>query len=119
MVGRIMPQFIEVRQGDSFTIPLQFKGCNGYIDLTNSALRMQVRNRIDNKIMFTKTGSIDDAKKGKASLVITPSDTKNLVVNGDYITDIQITFGNGEVHTVYPGDVSKVAAFIISQNVTE
>lgn len=119
MVGRILPQFIEVRQGDSFTIPLQFKGRDGLIDLTGASLKMQVRNREDNKVLLTKIGSIDDALKGKASLSILPSDTKNLLPRGDYITDIQITFGNGEVHTVYPAEVSKVAAFIVSQNVTE
>lgn len=119
MVGRVMPQFIEVRQGDSFTIPLQFKGKDGFIDLTGAVLKMQVRNRADNKVLFTKLGSIDDAVNGKTSLSIQPADTKGLQAGGDYITDIQITFANGEVHTVYPADVSKVAAFIVSQNVTE
>ena len=119
MVGRIMPQFIEVRQGDSFTIPLQFKGKDGFLNIGGAEIKMQIRNRSDNKILVTKLGGIDDAAKGKAHLAIQPADTKNLSVGGDYITDIQITFVNGEVHTVYPGDVSKVAAFIISQNVTE
>lgn len=119
MVGRIMPQFIEVRQGDSFTVPLQFKGKDGFLDISGAELKMQVRNREDNKVLVTKLGGIDDAVKGKAHIAILPSDTKNLSVGGDYVTDIQITFANGEVHTVYPGDVSKVAAFIVSRNVTE
>lgn len=37
----------------------------------------------------------------------------------NYVTDIQITFANGEVHTIYPQDINKVAAFIVSKNVTE
>ena len=119
MVGRILPQMIEVRQGDSFTIPLQFKGGDGFIDITGSELKMEVRNSIDNKILFSKKGVIDDGVNGKAHLAITPADTKNLNPQGEYITDIQITFANGEVHTIYPADVSKVASFVVSQNVTE
>ncbi len=119
MVGRILPQMIEVKQGDSFTIPLQFKGRDGFIDITCSELKMEVRNSIDNKVLLSKKGVIDDAIKGKAHLSIIPADTKNLSSEGKYITDIQITFANGEVHTIYPGDVSKVAAFVVSQNVTE
>lgn len=119
MVGRIMPHFIEVRQGDSFTVPFQFKGKDGYVDLTNSVIKMQVRTKGDNKVVLNKLGSIDDAAKGKASLTILPADTAMLSLGAEYVTDIQITFGNGEVHTVYPEDVSKVAAFIVSRNVTE
>ena len=121
MSGRIMPDFIEVRQGDNFTIQLQFQDeqSGEYINLTNAALKMQVRQKEDNRVVLTKIGSIDDCEKGKASLNIAPSDTRPLNVGGAYITDIQITFGNGEVHTVYPENISKVAAFIVSQNVTE
>ena len=119
MVGRILPQMIEVRQGDSFTIPLQFKGRDGFIDITGSELKMEVRNSIDNKIIVSKKGVVDDGIKGKAHLTISPADTKNLSYQGDYITDIQATFANGEIHTVYPGDVSKVASFVVSRNVTE
>ncbi len=119
MVGRIMPHFIEVRQGDSFTIPLQIKGKNGFIDITGAELKMQIRKRADNKILVTKTGVIDDGIKGKAHLALIPADTKNLIAGGEYLTDIQITFPNGEVHTIYPADVSKVASFIVSQHITE
>ncbi len=119
MVGKIMPQLIEVRQGDNFTIQLQFQTEDGLLDITDAELKMQVRNREDNQVLFTKTGVIDDAVKGKAHLAILPTDTKNLAIDGDYVTDIQVLFANGEIHTVYPGDVSKVASFIVSRNVTE
>ena len=76
MVGRILPQMIEVRQGDSFTIPLQFKGRDGFIDITGSELKMEVRNSIDNKIILSKKGVVDDGIKGKAHLTISPADTK-------------------------------------------
>ena len=119
MVGKIMSQLIEVRQGDSFTIQLQFQTEDGLLDITDAELKMQVRNREDNKVLLTKTGIIDDASKGKAHLTILPADTKNLAVEGDYITDIQATFANGEIHTVYPGDVTKMASFVVSRNVTK
>ncbi len=119
MVGRVMPHFIEVRQGDSFTILLQFKSKEGFMDITGSELKMQVRNREDNKVLFSKSGIIDDGIKGKAHLSLIPADTKNLSIVGEYLTDIQITFPNGETHTVYPADVSKVASFIVSQHITE
>jgi hypothetical protein len=119
MVGRIMPNFIEVRQGDSFTIPLLFREGKSAVDLTGAVLKMQVRTKDDNKAVISKTGSIDDAVHGKASVQIAPSDTKNLVVGEDYVTDIQITFANGEVHTVYPAQIGQVAAFVVGQNVTE
>ena len=119
MVGKIMPQMIEVRQGDSFTILLQFQTDGGVLDITGAELKMQVRNREDNKVLITKNGIIDDAVKGKAHIAIVPADTKNLTAGGDYITDIQASFANGEIHTVYPADVSKVASFVVSQNVTE
>ena len=119
MVGRIMPNFIEVRQGDSFTIQLQFKDENGFIDISGAYLKMQIKTGNDNKTLINKIGVIDDALKGKAHIAITPEDTKKISPNNDYITDIQITFKNGEVHTIYPQDINQVAKFIISQNVTE
>ena len=119
MTGRIMPNFIEIRQGDSFNIMLQFKNNKNYLDISNSLIKMQVRNTKDNKTVFTKIGEIDDAVKGKAHILISPTDTKNLTLDADYITDIQITFANGEVHTIFPQDNNKVASFIVTKNVTE
>ena len=119
MTGRISPNFIEVRQGDSFNIILQFKDEQNFIDISGSSIKMQVRNCKDKKIAFTKIGEIDDAIKGKAHISLIPADTKNLDLETDYVTDIQITFANGEVHTIYPQDCNRVASFIITQNVTE
>lgn len=121
MVGKITPQYIEIKQGDSFNIALQFKNhrSNEFINIEGSVVKMQVRSKADNRLVLTKQGSIDDAIKGKASINILPADTKNLSSSEDYITDIQITFGNGEVHTVYPASIAGVAAFIIAPDVTE
>ena len=119
MTGRILPHLIEVRQGDSFTIRLQFRNEKGFIDITGASLKMQVRNRLNNTIVLNKIGEIDDAVKGKAHIGIVPSDTKNLSTAGDYIADIQIVFASGEIHTIYPQDINKFAAFVVSQGVTE
>ena len=119
MVGKIMPNHIEIRQGDSFTILLQFKDRNNPINISNSILKMSVKNKADGKTVITKHGIIDDAIKGKAHISIQPEDTKKLNVTDEFITDIQITFANGETHTIYPQTVGKVASFIVSQHVTE
>ena len=119
MVGRIRPNAIEVKKGDNFTINLQLKGANGFINLTDASLKMQVRTKADGDVVLTKQGIIDDAAKGKASLCLEPKDTKSLQAGGDYVTDIQMTFGNGEVHTIFPANLSTQAAFIVSPDVTE
>ncbi len=119
MVGKITPNYIEVRQGDSFTILLQFKDETKPINITDSILKMQVKNKDDLRTVITKLGIIDDGVKGKAHIAIIPEDTKKLNVKDEFVTDIQITFANGETHTIYPQAINKVASFIVSQHITE
>ena len=119
MVGKITPNYIEVRQGDSFTILLQFKNEDKFIDISDSAIKMLVKYKVDGKTAIIKQGIIDDALNGKAHISITPEDTKKLNVKDEFITDIQITFANGETHTIYPQTIGMVASFIVSQHVTE
>ena len=119
MVGIITPNYIKIRQGDNFTVLFQFKDENKFIDISDSILKMHVKNKADNKTVLIKQGIIDDGLKGKAHIAILPEDTIRLSINNEYITDIQITFANGETHTIYPQNISQVASFIISQHVTE
>ncbi len=119
MVGRIMPNFIEIRQGDSFTIPLQFKNKEGFIDISGARVNLYVKDNESGKIVLSKSGNIDDGVLGKASITLIPEDSKNMAVDGDYSTNIQITFAQGEVHTIYPSDISKTASFIISPTIKE
>ena len=119
MVGKIMPNYITVRQGDSFTILLQFKDDKNFTNINNSVLKMYVKNKMSNKNVLVKHGTIDDAENGKAHISIVPEDTLKLSPADEYITDIQITFANGETHTIYPQNINTVASFIISQHVTE
>lgn len=119
MVGKITPNYIEIRQGDSFTILFQFKNEKKFIDISGANLKMQIKNKSNGKSLVFKQGIIDDAANGKAHISILPEDTINLRTDNEYVTDIQITFANGEVHTVYPQNIRQVASFIVSQHVTE
>ena len=114
-----MPNYITVRQGDSFTILFQFKDDKNFINISDSVLKMQVKNKANNKNVLVKHGIIDDEEKGKAHISILPEDTLKFNLKDKYITDIQITFANGETHTIYPQNINTVASFIISQHVTE
>ena len=116
MAGVITPQGITVRKGDSFMIILHFKTCDGDIDVTDCSLKMSVKDEQGN-IMFTKEGAISDAKHGIMTIDLTPEDTDIDV--GDYKTDIQMTFADGRVHTVYPQNINAVAYFKITGEVTE
>ena len=119
MVGKIMPNYITVRQGDNFTILLQFKDDKNFININDAVLKMYVKNKANNKNVLVKHGAIDDGENGKAHISIIPEDTLKLSLSDEYITDIQITFANGETHTIYPQNINMVASFIISQHVTE
>ena len=116
MAGVILPNMIIVRKGDSFDIVLQFRTDDKPWDLTDCIVKMTVRNDED-KVLFTKSGEIFEPASGKARLKILHSDT--YIAPADYKTDIQIRLKTGDVHTVYPGDVNKVAVFRITQEVTE
>lgn len=116
MSGVILPNMIIVRKGDSFDIVLQFRTDDKPLDLTDCIVKMTVRNGED-KVLFTKSGEIFEPASGKVRLKLSPSDTN--IAPADYKTDIQIRLKTGDVHTVYPGDVNKVAVFRITQEVTE
>ena len=119
MVGIITPNYIKIRQGDDFNILFQFKDEDKFIDISDSVLKMYVKNKADNKTVIIKQGVVDEGLKGKAHISLRPEDTLKLNPSGEYITDIQITFANGETHTFYPQNISQVASFIISKHVTE
>lgn len=116
MVGTITSKGISVRKGDSFNIILQFKHSEIPMDLSGCIIKLGVKNSAD-KIMFEKIAEIIDATSGKARIVITPDESSIAV--GEYKADIQITFKNGEVHTIYPQDINKLAYFRITEQATE
>ena len=118
MSGRILQNsnIIEVRQGDSFVINLQFNKSCKEIDLSGSYIKMQVRNMYDGKIVIDKLASEVDTLKGKFAIILTPDDT-NIKVD-DYYTDIQITTADGSVNTFFPADVNKRGIFRVTEQVT-
>lgn len=116
MAGNILPNLIEIRQGDSFDMPVHFKSDGKDLDITGFLLKMQVRDNAG-KIIISKVGSISDALRGRACISLSATDT-NIAV-GDYVTDIQVTFANGQVHTIFPQNINAVATFRITEQVTK
>lgn len=116
MVGKIYNNIIEVRQGDSFTLNLEINDKCQPMNLVGAAVLMQVRDKDSGILIFEVSGTPVDAAHGKIALLLTPIETENEV--GDYVCDIQITTAGGEVHTIYPADVNKIATFRITGQVT-
>ena len=85
-------------------------------DLDACSVKMSVKNETG-QLLLSKTGEIFASAEGKARLKLTAADTN--LVPGTYRTDIQVTFKNGDVHTVFPQDINQVGALIITPDVTE
>lgn len=117
MVGRILNNLIEVRQGDSFALNLAVNDKCKPMDLTGATVLMQVREKDSGNMVFEVSGTPVDAEHGKIALLITPTETSTTV--GDYVCDIQLTTAEGDVHTIYPADVNKIATFRITGQVTQ
>lgn len=116
MTGMINSNLISVRQGDSFTINLALNSGCQQMDLTGYEGLMQVRDKENNAIIFSCIAEPVDVLHGKIAFVLTPAMTN--VDVGDYVCDMQITSPTGEVHTIYPADVNRVATFRITKQVT-
>lgn len=115
MSGRIINNLIEVRQGDSFNIMLQVSSKGKPADLSDSTIRMQVRNE-QNEMMFELLGKIADEENGKLVLSITPEQS-NIEI-GDYKCDIQLETADGSVNTIFPLNVNQIGVFRITPQVT-
>ena len=116
MSGILNSSGITVRKGDSFTIALRFRTEQGVLDISGAQIKMDVKDQAD-KLLFSKNGEITDAVNGLAAIELTPQDTDLDV--GDYKTDIQVTYANGQVHTIFPQNINKVAYFKVTTQVTE
>lgn len=115
MSGTIQNNLIIVRQGDSFTLNFEVKERCKPLNLTGASMLMQVRDS-GNNVMFAVTGTPVDVLKGKMALILTPTQT-NIAV-GDYVTDVQLTMADGTVNTIFPANVSAVATFRVTPQVT-
>lgn len=119
MTGRILPgaDIIEVRQGDSFNIKLRFKAKNKALDLSALKVIMQVRKTENEALVFEKEAEAVEAAQGIYLLRLTPTETSAPV--GNYKTDIQVMFANGEINTIFPQSVAKVGVFRLTPQVTK
>lgn len=115
MSGRIKNNLIEVRQGDSFGITLRIFSNGKPANLSDSVVRMQVRDD-KNEIMFEILGDIVDETNGLIVLSITPQNS-NIAI-GDYSCDIQLETADGSVNTVFPINVNQIGVFRITRQVT-
>ncbi len=117
MAGYVTQNGIVVRQGDSFDILLQFRNGRGKtLDIEGWSVKMSVFDENKKELKFTKEGEIIDAAAGKARIELKPADTALAV--GDYVTDIQVTTDQGDVHTIFPQDINRVGFFRITEQVT-
>lgn len=119
MTGRILPgsDIIEVRQGDSFNIKLRFKAKNKALDLSALKVIMQVRKNENDSLVFEKEAEAVEAAHGIYLLRLTPAETS--APAGNYKTDIQVMFANGEVNTIFPQSVAKIGVFRLTPQVTK
>lgn len=119
MTGRILPgaDIIEVRQGDSFNIKLRFKAKNKALDLSALKVIMQVRENENDSLVFEKEAEAVEAAQGIYLLRLTPAETS--APAGNYKTDIQVMFANGEVNTIFPQSVAKIGVFRLTPQVTK
>lgn len=115
MVGRVVGNMIEVRQGDSFVLNIALSRDGQPVDLSGAKLKMQVRDNSGN-LLLTVNGSDVDVADGKMAIELTQEQTKIPV--GDYKTDIQLMTADGAVNTIFPNDVNRVGVFRITQQVT-
>lgn len=118
MTGRILQNgnVIEVRQGDSFTIRIAMKKNDQAINLTGAKVNMQVRGFNDDSLKFDLLATEIDVQAGLVALIITPEMSK--IDPGDYKTDIQVSFPDGSINTIFPADVNKIGIFRVTEQVT-
>ena len=115
MTGTMTPDGILVRQGDSFDIAMRFKHKDGTpLDISGSQIFLDAKDNEENTILHIN-GEIIDALQGQAVIKITPQHSSLDV--GTYEANIKIMFANGDVHTVFPQDISHNALLRISEGV--
>lgn len=117
MAGLMTPNGILVRRGDSFDILLQFKDKKGGpLDISGASLAMTVQDG-HGVFLYKIAGEIIDTAAGQASIKIMPQHSK--MDPGDYAANIEVVFRNGDVHTVFPQNMTANALFRISEEVPD
>ena len=115
MTGTMTPNGILVRRGDSFDIAMHFKHKDGTpLDISGAQIFFDAKDNEENIVLHI-SGDITDATEGRAVVKITPQHSKLDV--GTYEANIKIIFANGDVHTIFPQDLSRNAMLQISEGV--
>ena len=114
MTGMMTRNGILIRQGDSYDIAMQFKSKDGEaFDITGAQIVLTVKD--EDNLLFSIAGELIEPLHGKALIKILPQHT-NIDV-GKYEANIRAIFANGDVHTIFPQDLTKNAIFEISERV--
>lgn len=118
MTGRVIAgkNIIEVRQGDSFVIRLNFRKLPPEIDLEKAEITMQVRQKNDASLVFELSAQPVDSRMGIFAFILSPEQT-NIEV-GEYKTDMQLKTADGSVNTFFPDNVNKIGIFRVTEQVT-
>ncbi len=115
MTGTMTPNGILVRQGDSFDIAMRFKHKDGSVmDISGANIYLDVKDQDETTVLHI-AGDIIDAGNGQALIKITPQHSRLAV--GSYEANIKIIFASGNVHTIFPQDISQNAIFQITEGV--
>ncbi len=123
MSSKMTATGIVITQGDTLNIPLKFAynrtdGVKVPINLEHSVLRMQVRASADAQPVIKKEVHTHvDAANGRTVMQLTAEDT-NIPV-GDYYTDMEIQFIDGQKFTFYPVKTGCQAYFRVVEQFTK
>lgn len=112
MSFKITANRIEIKQKDTFYLPLDF-----HYDITGACLVMQVRDKETGALLMHK--SIQDhidPLSGKALIRLDSQDTDLPV--GEYETDIKIVFPNKDEFTFFPAQATRTGSFCVSEKIT-
>ena len=111
-MGNVANKPIEVFKGDSLRVDITLVDADGNaVDVTNATAKFTVRqHESDNDYVLQKTLQMVDPTAGRMRLALDPTDTDK--TPGTYVGDIEITFPDGRVKTVWKSQ------FIIKWDVT-
>ena len=106
---------IIMTRGDTLILDIKIvdKDGNDYVPDPHDQLRFALkRHYTDQEPLLMKTIPIDTCQ-----LRIDSNETKPFIQPGDYVYDIQLTYGDGIVSTIIPNENAKVAKLKIVEEV--
>ena len=117
MAGLMTQNGILIRRGDSFDIVMNFKLKNGDPMNIEGVSVFLVIQSSKGEFLHKIAAEIINAEKGTARIKIKPQHT--LMDVGFYEVNIKTVLKNGDVHTIFPQDMTANGVFQISEEVTD